>query len=95
MRIRLFAISAAVAIGLAALPPSHANAQDNNPACSSPHPLAWPLCAAGVLLGTAVNIASAPIWLAAGRPPPYQYRNIRPSPPQAYYPPPNYSYGPH
>jgi hypothetical protein len=94
MRIRLIAISVAFAIGLAALPSSNANAQDN-PACSSPSPLAWPLCAAGVVLGTAVNIASAPIWLAAGEPPPYQYGNNRPPPPPGYYPPPNYYYGPH
>ena len=86
MRIRLVTISAAFAIGLAALSSSTANAQYYYPPCSSPFPLAWPFCVAGVVLGTAVNIATAPIWLLAGAPPPFPYGYYRPPPP--YYRPP-------
>jgi hypothetical protein len=49
----------------------------------SPFPLAWPFCAAGAIVGTAANIATAPFWLPAGAPPPFY-----PARPYYYYPPP-------
>ena len=95
MRLSRIAISAAFAAGLAALPLSTAKAQyyspPSYPACS-PFPLFWPFCAAGVVVGTAAAIVTAPI--RALTPPPY-YGYYRPPyyPPPGYYPPPYY-YGP-
>ena len=89
MRIRRIALLAAVA-GFATA--SDASAQY---APCSPFPLAWPFCAAGAVVGTAVNIATAPFWLTAGAPPPFYYGYPAPryyAP--AYYPPPPYYYGP-
>jgi hypothetical protein len=94
MRIRRIALLAAFAAGLAAAPFSTATAQYYYyPACS-PFPLAWPFCAAGVIVGTAANIATAPIWLLSGAPPPfYPPRYYAPGyyapppPPYYYYPP--------
>jgi hypothetical protein len=81
MRIRRIAMSAAFAIGLAALPISTAKAQYYTPC--SPFPLAWPFCVAGAIVGTAATIATAPFWVLSGAPP-YGYY----MPP--YYPAPNY-----
>jgi hypothetical protein len=88
MRIRRITISVALAAILAALTLSTAEAQYYYPPCS-PFPLFWPLCAAGAIVGTAANVATAPLWLSAGAPPPFS-----PAPryygPPPYYPPPPY-----
>jgi hypothetical protein len=63
-----------------------------SPPCS-PFPLAWPFCAAGAIVGTAANVATAPFWLPAGAPPPF-YPAPRYYPPAYYPPPPPYYYGP-
>jgi hypothetical protein len=55
-----------LAIGLAALPLSTAQAQYYAPCW--PSPLAWPFCVAGAIVGTAATIATAPFWLLAGAP---------------------------
>jgi hypothetical protein len=87
MRIRRIAVLAALAAGLAVAPVSIANAQYYYPPCA--FPLAWPVCAAGAIVGTAADIATAPIWLLAGAPPPfYPPRYYAP----AYYPPPPPAY---
>jgi len=93
MRIRRVALLAAFAAGLAAAPFSIAKAQYYYyPACS-PFPLAWPVCAAGAIVGTAADIATAPIWLLSGAPPPfyppryYAPAYYAPPPPPYYYPP--------
>ncbi|HML09810.1 MAG TPA: hypothetical protein VK432_03050 [Stellaceae bacterium] len=87
MRISRSVISAAFAAGLAALPLSIAKAQYNAP-CA--FPLAWPFCAAGVVVGTAANIATSPFWLLSGAPPPFSYRPPPAAYYPAYYPPPPY-----
>jgi hypothetical protein len=93
MRIRRFAILAALVAGLSSGLCSAATAQYYYPPCS-PFPLAWPFCAAGAIVGTAANIATSPFWLLSGAPPPfYPARYYGP----AYYPPPPplpYYYGP-
>ena len=93
MRIRQIARLTAFAIGFAAAPLLGANAQYYAPC--SPFPLAWPFCAAGAVVGTAANIATAPVWLATGAPPPFSYGYYYPPRyyPPAYYPAPYY-YGP-
>ena len=93
MRVRRFAFPAALVAGLATASLSPANAQYYYAPCS-PFPLAWPFCAAGVIVGTAANIATSPFWLLAGAPPPF-YPAPRYYVP-AYYPPPPppYYYGP-
>jgi hypothetical protein len=91
MLIRRIALPIAFAAGFAAAPLSGASAQYYAPPCS-PFPLAWPFCAAGAIVGTAANIATAPFWLTAGAPPPF-YPAPRYYPPP-YYPPPPYYYGP-
>lgn len=95
MRIRRLAFPAAFAAGLAIAPLSTAKAQAYYyPACS-PFPLAWPFCAAGAIVGTAANVATAPFWLAARAPPPFYPaapRYYLPAP--GYYAPPPYYYGP-
>jgi hypothetical protein len=97
MLIRRIALLTVFAAGFAAAPLSSASAQYYAPC--SPFPLAWPFCAAGAIVGTAANIATAPIWLSAGAPPPFSY-GYYPAPgyyPPAYYPPPPpppYYYGP-
>ena len=68
MRIRRIAVSAAFAIGLAALPLAPAKAQ-YYPPCS-PFPLFWPFCVAGAIVGTAATIVTAP-FLAFTAPPYY------------------------
>jgi hypothetical protein len=92
MRIRRIALLAAVAAGLAAAPFSIAKAQYYDyPPCA--FPVAWPFCAAGVIVGTAANIATSPIWLLSGAPPPfyppryYAPGYYAPPPPYYYYPP--------
>jgi hypothetical protein len=91
MRIRRITISIALAASLVSLTLSTAKAQYYYPPCS-PFPLFWPFCAAGAIVGTAANVATAPFWLSAGAPPPFS-----PTPryygPPPYYPPPPY-YGP-
>jgi hypothetical protein len=95
MRVGRVAILASAIAGSMALG-SAAEAQVYYPPCS-PFPLAWPFCAAGAIVGTAANIATAPVWLSAGAPPPF---NPAPyyAPPPAYYapppPPPPYYYAP-
>lgn len=84
MRIRRITISAAFAAGLAALPLSTAKAQ-YYPPCS-PFPLFWPFCAAGVVVGTAAMIVTAPVRALTGAPP-YYYGGYYGQP---YYPPPAY-----
>jgi hypothetical protein len=91
MLIRRVALLLAFA-GLAATPLSGASAQYYYPPCS-PFPLAWPFCAAGAIVGTAANIATAPFWLTAGAPPPF-YPAPRYYVPAYYPPPPPYYYGP-
>lgn len=95
MRIRRFAFPAALVIGLATAPFSTATAQYYYAPCS-PFPLAWPFCAAGAIVGTAANVATAPFWLLSGAPPPFYPaapRYYAPAP--GYYaPPPPYYYGP-
>jgi hypothetical protein len=101
MRIHRIALLAVLAAGLATASFSTAKAQAQYyyypyyPACS-PFPLTWPLCAAGAIVGTAADIATAPIWLLSGSPPPfYPPRYYAPAP--GYYappPPPNYYYPP-
>ena len=94
MRIRRFAFPAALVIGLATASYSTASAQYYYPPCS-PFPLAWPFCAAGAIVGTAANIATAPFWLLSGAPPPYSYPVPRYyGPPYYPPPPPPYYYGP-
>ena len=68
MLIRRIVLLTALAVGVGTAPMSEASAQ-YYPPCS-PFPLAWPFCVAGAIVGTAANIATAPIWLAAGAPPP-------------------------
>jgi hypothetical protein len=98
MRIRRITISAAIAAGLAALPPSTANAQ-YYPPCS-PFPLFWPFCVAGAVVGTAAMIVTAPVRALTGAPPYYYggYYGQPYYPPPVYYPPgyyaPPYYYGP-
>ena len=98
MRIRRVASSAAFAAGLAVLPLSTAKAQYYNNPCW--FPLFWPVCAAGVVVGTAATIVTAPVRVLAGPPPYYyRYRYYGPPyyPPRAYYAPryypPPYYYG--
>lgn len=95
MLIRRIALLTAFVAGFAAAPLSGASAQYYAPC--SPFPLAWPFCAAGAVVGAAVNIVTAPVWLSAGAPPPFSY-GYYPAPryyPPAYYPPPQpYYYGP-
>jgi hypothetical protein len=93
MRIDRMLISAAFAAGIAAVPLANAKAQYYAPPCASP--LAFPFCAAGVVVGTAVNVATSPFWVLSGAPPPFAYRPPPPAyyPPPGYYPPPYY-YGP-
>ena len=81
MRARRIVMSAAFAIGLAALPLSTAKAQYYEPC--SPFPLALPFCVAGAIVGTAATIATAPFWVLSGMPP---YGYYAPH----YYPAPNY-----
>ena len=93
MRIRRIAASTLLAAALAVGWPWNAKAQF---APCSPFPLAWPFCAAGAIVGTAANIATAPFWLPAGAPPPFFYAPRYYAGP-AYYappPPPPYYYGP-
>jgi hypothetical protein len=92
MRIRRIAFLAAFVAGFAAASFSTAKAQYYYPPCA--FPLAWPFCAAGVIVGTAANVATAPIWLLSGSPPPfYPPRYYAPGyyapppPPYYYYPP--------
>jgi hypothetical protein len=93
MRIRRIALLAAFAAGLATTPFSTAKAQYYYypPPCA--FPLAWPVCAAGAIVGTAADIATAPIWLLSGAPPPfyppryYAPTYYAPPPPYYYYPP--------
>jgi hypothetical protein len=92
MRIRRVALLAAFAAGLAAAPVSIAKAQYHYYPAYSPFPLTWPVCAAGAIVGTAADIATAPIWLLSGAPPPfYPPRYYAPTyyapPPPYYYPP--------
>jgi hypothetical protein len=84
MRIRRTTISAAFAAGLAALPLSTAKAQYYYPPCS-PFPLAWPLCVAGAVVGTAAAIVTLPFRALTGAPP-YYYGGFYGPP---YYPPPD------
>jgi hypothetical protein len=92
MRIGRFAFPAALAAGLAIAPFSATKAQAYYAPCS-PFPLTWPFCAAGAIVGAAVDIATAPVWLLSGAPPPFSpaagYYGPRP-----YVPPPAYYYGP-
>ena len=95
MYIRRIAVLTAFAVCFAVGPLSGASAQYYAPC--SPFPLAWPFCAAGAVVGTAANIATAPFWLATGAPPPFRYGYYAPPryyPPPFYYPPPPYYYGP-
>jgi hypothetical protein len=95
MRIRRFAFPAAFAAGLVLAPFSTAEAQAYYYPPCSPFPLAWPFCAAGAIVGTAANVVTAPIWIPAGAPPPFQPVPRYYAPP--YYappPPPPYYYGP-
>lgn len=97
MRIRRIAYSAAFATGLAALPLAPAKAQyyygPPPPAYRSPcwFPLFWPFCAAGVVVGTAGVIATAPFRAVAAPPYYYRYGYYRYGYP--YYPPPGYAPG--
>jgi hypothetical protein len=83
MRIRRIARLAAFVSALATAPFSGASAQYYAPC--SPFPLVWPFCAAGAIVGTAANIATAPFWLTAGAPPPlypapgYYYPGVLPT----------------
>lgn len=90
MRLRLIAISAVFAAGLAALPLSAAKAQyyaPYYPPCS-PFPLFWPFCIAGAVVGAAATVVTAPFWVFTGAPP-YYYTYYRPP----YYPPGYYAPG--
>jgi hypothetical protein len=89
---RIGRIALLTALAFAAAPLSRATAQYYYPPCS-PFPLAWPFCAAGAIVGTAANVATAPFWLPAGAPPPF-YPAPRYYPPAYYPPPPPYYYGP-
>lgn len=80
---RRIGMSAAVALGLAAVPWATAEAQV--PPCH-PFPLFWPVCAAAAVVGTAANIVTAPI-RAAVTPYPYWYGRPYYYPPAAYYAP--------
>jgi hypothetical protein len=91
MFIRRVAILAALASGLATA--TSATAHYYYPPCS-PFPLAWPFCAAGAIVGTAANVATAPFWLSAGAPPPFSPGPRYYAPPPYYPPPPPYYYGP-
>jgi hypothetical protein len=91
MFIRRIALPAVFAAGVASMPLSGANAQYYAPC--PPNPLAWPFCAAGAVVGTAANIATAPFWLPAGAPPPFYPARPYYAPPY-YYAPPPYYYGP-
>jgi hypothetical protein len=89
------AVSAAFAVGLAALPPA-ARAQYYRPC--PPFLLALPFCVAGAVVVGAVTIATIPFRALAG-PPYYAYyrRPYGPPPPPYYAPrygPPPYDYGP-
>jgi len=89
MPLSRIAISAVFAAGLAALPLSAARAQYyGNPWCN-PFPLSWPFCVAGVAVGTAAMIVSAP-FRAFGAP--YYYY---PYPPSSAYPVSNYQHPPY
>jgi hypothetical protein len=70
MCLRRIALLIAFVSALAIASSSGASAQYYGP-CS--FPLAWPFCAAGAIVGTAANIATAPFWLTAGAPPPFYY----------------------
>jgi len=99
MRIRLIAISAAFAIGLATLPLSTVEAQSNPPQyyppqyypVCSPFPLEWPFCVVGAALDIAATIVTTPIRLLTGAPP-FGYYGT-PYPPPPYPPPANYAPG--
>lgn len=80
MTIRVTAISAVFAVGLAALPLSAAHAQYYYPPCN-PFPLSWPFCIAGAAVGAAATIATAPFAAIAGSPYYYPYYG-----PTYYYP---------
>ena len=95
MRIHRIALPAVFAAGFALAPFSIAKAQYYYPPCA--FPLAWPVCAAGAIVGTAANIATAPVWLLSGAPPPfYPGRYYAPgyyaTPPGYYAPPPPAAY---
>jgi hypothetical protein len=96
MRIRPAMISAAFALGLAALPLSTAQAQPYPPQYypCSPFLLAWPFCVAGAVVGTAAMLVTAPLWVLTGPPPAYYWPPLyRPPPPYfapEYNAPPNY-----
>ena len=94
MSVRRIALLTAFAAAFATAPLSGAGAQYYAPC--SPFPLAWPFCAAGAIVGTAANIATAPFWLTAGAPPPFYPAPRYYYPSSAYYPPPPppYYYGP-
>jgi hypothetical protein len=92
MLLRRIAILAAFAAGLATVPFT-ATAQYYYPPCS-PFPLAWPFCAAGAVVGTAANVATAPFWLLSGAPPPFYPAAPRYYAPAYYPPPPPYYYYP-
>jgi hypothetical protein len=90
---RIGRIALLTAFAFAAVPLSGASAQYYYPPCS-PFPLAWPFCAAGAIVGTAANVATAPFWLSAGAPPPFYPGPRYYAPPPYYPPPPPYYYGP-
>ena len=79
MYIRRVAVSAAFAVGLAALPLAVAHAQYYPPQYyyppCSPFPLFWPFCLAGAIVGTAATIVTAPFVALTG--PPYLLRLLR------------------
>ena len=88
MLIRRIALLIALAADLAITPFSTATAQYYlyGPPCS-PFPLAWPFCAAGAIVGTTVNVVTAPFWVPAGAPPPFYAPSRFAPPPPVYYPP--------
>ena len=95
MRISRMLMSAALAAGMVGAPLSIAKAQYYAPPCGSP--LALPFCAVGAVVGTAVNVATSPVWVLSGSPPPFSYRPPPPAyypPLPAYYPPPGGYYAP-
>ena len=111
MRIRLVAILAAFAVGLATLPLSIAKAQSYPPPSyhppppsylpCSPFPLEWPFCAVGAILTIAAIIITAPLRALTVAPPFYYGYGpppYYPPPPYyapRYYPPPPNNYAPH
>lgn len=82
MRMRQMAVAAALAAGLAALPPA-AEAQYYRPC--PPFLLALPFCVAGAVVVGAATIATAPFRALAG--PPYYGYYRRPYGPPPYYRP--------